>query len=211
MRKFTDKIFSCLLLVFILACKTDDQQAVNPAPGDLPDQQGWNSRMTATVNGRVSAVIQYGHMQRYSDQRVAKFDGGVEVDFYNAQGQHTSNVKSLRGVLYEPSNDVEALDNVVVVSDSGITLRTERLRWDQQRQKIVTNDFVRITTAERDTLYGHGFESDQSLKNWSILRPSGVTEKKLALEAMEEEKKSIKPNTLLLDQTMPTDSLKSRP
>lgn len=169
------------LVMLIVACKSDNQQAINPAPGEVPDQEGWNSKITATINGRVSAVIQYGHMQRYSELRVAQFDGGVEVDFYNAEGRHTSNVKSLRGALYEASNDVEALENVVVVSDSGLTLRTEKLRWDQQRQEIRTNDFVTITTAERDTLYGHGFESDQSLRNWSILRPTGVSEKKVAL------------------------------
>ncbi len=168
--------------------------------------------MTATVNGRTSAIIQYGHMERYANQRVVRFDGGVEVDFYNAEGKHSSNVKSKRGTLYEPNNDVEAIENVVVVSDSGMTLRSERLRWDQQQQKILTNDFVVITTAERDTLWGHGFESDQAMKNWSILRPSGVTEKKLALDALEDDKKS--PNAEKEsgeEQRVPADSVKKQP
>ncbi len=186
------RIILCFLtLAFALACKSDNHQSLNSAPGEVPDQQGWNSKMTATVNGRVSAVIQYGHMERYANQRLVKFDSGIEVDFYNVEGHHTSNVTSKRGALYESNNDVEAIENVVVVSDSGMTLRSERLRWEQQRQKIVTNDFVTITTAERDTLYGHGFESDQSLKNWSILRPTGVTEKKVNVSAIEEEKKGI--------------------
>ena len=187
------KNICCLLAMVLFACKSDDQQAIAP-PGEVPDQQGWNSKMTATVNGRVSAVIQYGHMERYANQRVVRFDGGVEVDFYNAEGKHSSNVKSKRGTLYEPNNDVEAIENVIVVSDSGMTLRSERLRWDQQQQKIFTNDFVVITTAERDTLWGHGFESDQSMKNWSILRPTGVTEKKLALDAMEDDKEPLNAN-----------------
>jgi LPS export ABC transporter protein LptC len=178
------------------ACKSDNQQSINSVPGEVPDQQGWNSTMTATVNGRVNAIIKYGHMQRYANQRLVKFDSGIEVDFYNVEGRHTSNVTSKRGALYESNNDVEAIENVVVVSDSGITLRTERLRWEQQRQKIVTNDFVTITTAERDTLYGHGFESDQSLKNWSIVRPTGVTEKKVNVSTLEEEKKSVDPEPM---------------
>lgn len=210
MRKFTEKIFSCLLLLFTLACKSDTQQAIAP-PGEVPDQQGWNSKMTATVNGRVSAVIQYGHMERYANQRMVRFDGGVEVDFYNAEGRHSSNVKSVRGALYEPNDDVEAIENVVVVSDSGMTLRSERLRWDQLRQKILTSDFVVITTAERDTLWGHGFESDQALKNWSILRPTGVTEKKLALDAMEDDKKPATDDTESGNQSKPpADSVKKR-
>jgi LPS export ABC transporter protein LptC len=203
-------IISFFALTFSFACKSDNQQAVAP-PGEVPDQQGWNSKMTATVNGRVSAIIQYGHMERYANQRVVRFDGGVEVDFYNAEGKHSSNVKSERGTLYEPNHDVEAIEDVVVVSDSGMTLRSERLRWDQQLQKIVTTDFVVITTAERDTLWGHGFESDQALKNWSILRPTGVTEKKLALDVLEDDKKSSNVDKETRNKSMlPADSVLKR-
>lgn len=192
----------CVVLLSALGCNSDDQEAVNPRRESIPDQEGWSSKMTATINGRVSAVIRYGHMQGYSEKRVAEFDGGIEVDFYNAEGQHTSNVKSQRGVLYEASNDVEALENVVVVSDSGMSLHTERLRWDQQQQKIRTNDFVTITTAERDTLYGHGFESDQSLRNWSILRPTGVTEKRLAVSSPDKAGKAAGRDTSAADSPM---------
>jgi hypothetical protein len=38
-----------------------------------------------------------------------------------------------------------------------------------------TKDSVMITTIEKDTLYGVGFESDSDLQNWKILKPSGVT------------------------------------
>ena len=32
-----------------------------------------------------------------------------------------------------------------------------------------------ITTLEKDTLFGKGFESNADLENWRILNPSGVT------------------------------------
>jgi LPS export ABC transporter protein LptC len=200
-------VLFCLSLISFCSCKSDTQQAIAP-PGEVPDQQGWNSKMTATINGRVSAIIEYGHMERFANQRTVRFDGGINVDFYNAEGVHSSNVKSKRGILYEPNNDVEALDNVIVVSDSGMTLRSERLKWEQQRQRIVTNEFVVITTAERDTLWGHGFESDQALKNWSILHPTGVTEKKLALDVLEDEKKpSADENAPALNSAPPADTV----
>ena len=34
-----------------------------------------------------------------------------------------------------------------------------------------------ITTLEKDTLYGVGFESNADLENWKILNPSGVSGK----------------------------------
>lgn len=154
---------------------------MTPPNYEGPDQEGWNSRITVTSNGRTSAIVQYAHMEKFSKQHETKFDGGLVVDFYNTAGQHTSNLVSERGVLYEGTNDVEASGKVVVKSDSGMTVWTSRLRWENTRQKIVSNDFVTIATAENDTLHGHGFISDQNLKVWSIRRPSGVSQKKVDL------------------------------
>jgi LPS export ABC transporter protein LptC len=169
-----------------LGCRSQEQQTVTPPNYDGPDQEGWNSRITVTSNGRQTAIVQYSHMEKFSKRREVKFDGGLVVDFYNTEGKHTSNLVSERGVLYEETNDVEALSNVVVKSDSGATVLTQRLRWDNGRQKIVSNEFVTIITAQNDTLYGKGFQSDQSLKHWSIGKPSGVSQKKIDLTGKSE-------------------------
>jgi LPS export ABC transporter protein LptC len=86
-----------------------------------------------------------------------------------------------RGVLYEETNDVVALGNVVVISDSGVTLRSDSLRWDSRRQKVMTEAFVTITRANGETLRGYGFESDANLKHLSIKKASGMTPKRLEL------------------------------
>jgi LPS export ABC transporter protein LptC len=167
------------LAFLLLACRSQQQEAVVPPSYEGPDQEGWNSRITVSSNGRVAAVVQYSHMEKYSKRREVKFDGGIIVDFYNTEGKHTSNLVAERGLLHEETNDVEALGNVVAVSDSGVTLRTQRLRWDNTRQKIVSNDFVTITRADGDTLRGVGFESDQNMKHYSIRKLSGVTKKRI--------------------------------
>ena len=61
-----------------------------------------------------------------------------------------------------------------VVSDSGVTLFTDTLSWDNVREKIFTDDSVKFITESQDTLYGIGFESDVELNNWKILKPTGV-------------------------------------
>jgi len=175
------KVLYCGLAFWWLGCRSQEQQTVTPPNYDGPDQEGWNSRITVTSNGRTSAILQYAHMEKFSKRRETKFDGGIVVDFYNTEGKHTSNLVSERGMLYEEANDFEALGNVVVKSDSGTTVWTQRLRWENSRQKILSNDFVTIVTAENDTLHGHGFVSDQNLKIWSMRRPSGVSQKKIDL------------------------------
>lgn len=199
MTKVFKKFFYCSMALMCLGCRSQEQQTVTPPNYEGPDQEGWNSRITVTSNGRTTAIVQYAHMEKFSKRRETKFDGGIVVDFYNNAGQHTSNLVAERGVLYEDTNDVEALGNVVVKSDSGMTVWTQRLRWENARQKIVSNDFVTIATAENDTLHGQGFIADQNLKVWSIRRPSGVSQKKIDLTG-EGETQPAAPDSLEVQQ-----------
>ena len=92
---------------------------------------------------------------------------GVHVDFFDKEGKHTSIMDADSGVIKERRQEFEALGNVVVVSDGGVKLETESLRWDPQKQRVVTDDFVKITK-EGDVVYGYGLEADQKLENLKI-------------------------------------------
>jgi hypothetical protein len=72
----------------------------------------------------------------------------------------------------ETNNNLEARKNVVVVSSDSSRMKTEQLFWDNQRQLIYTPEYVQIKTV-KERLQGHGFESDQSLKNYRIFRVTG--------------------------------------
>ena len=125
-------------------------------------------------------------MKKYDKSKILLFDGGVEVDFYDGEGNHNSHLTSDEGEYHEDTEDVIGLGNVVVVSDSGMTLRTEVLRWDNRLEKIRSDTMVMVTTQEHDTLYGVGFESEPDLSRWIILQPWGVSERRVDIEKMEE-------------------------
>ncbi|MFQ6617487.1 MAG: LPS export ABC transporter periplasmic protein LptC [Fidelibacterota bacterium] len=169
-------IFAAILMI---SCqrKQMDETWGGKDQGVLPDQESWNSEIYLTTGGVKNAVVKAGHIAKYNRKRLIQMDQGVKVDFYDKYERHTSVLTSDSGEVDERNNDLIAIGNVVVVSDSGITLTTERLKWDNRRAEILTDEFVTIAT-EKDTLYGYGFVSDASLKNWKIREPSGVTERK---------------------------------
>lgn len=177
----TVRAFALTLLMTCVGCHSEEEPPPSATTIDAPDQEGWNSKITVTSNGRIAALVRYSHMEKFSKKRLVLFDGGIQVDFYNTKAEHTSHLTADKGTLYEENNNVEARENVIAKSDSGITLRSQSLKWLNQTQKIVTEDYVTITTLKGDTLRGKGFESDQNLKNWFIKRPTGVTQKKLEL------------------------------
>jgi len=143
----------------------------------IPDQQMWNSTVVVTTRGRLDARVKYGHMARFSEKKMALFDDGIMVDFYNENGEHASTLTADRGQLDEEDNDVKAMGNVIVRSDSGVTLFTEEISYLQQQDRIVSQVDVKIATSNGDTLYGVGFESDPQLKAWSIQRVFGRAHK----------------------------------
>ena len=67
-----------------------------------------------------------------------------------------------------------ATGNVFVASDSGMTLTTSVLYWDEHQESIFTDQSIILTT-DSDTLYGVGFESDANLEHWTITQPTGVS------------------------------------
>ena len=101
--------------------------------------------------------------------------GNVEVDFFNDEGKHISILYSDSARINEQNNNLRANGNVYVVSDSGYTLTTKELLWDNRYKMIVAEDSVMFTTTAGDTLYGRGFESDMDLEQWRIFRIFGVT------------------------------------
>ena len=93
---------------------------------------------------------------------------------YNDEGDHISILYSDSARIDEQNNNLQANGNVYVISDSGYTLTTSELLWDNRYEMIVAEDSVMFTHPEGDTLYGIGFESEIDLERFKIFRPFGI-------------------------------------
>ena len=167
--------FSFFMIFLILfSCAQEPIPEMQSREG-LPDQESWGVTIILTDKGLMRAKIRSGHLEKYNEKEFVLLDWDVTVDFFDDKEQHTSVLTSKTAEVDQASNDMKALGNVVAVSDSGITLYSETLTWNSKDEKLHTKDNIMITTLEKDTLYGVGFESDSDMKNWKILSPSGVT------------------------------------
>jgi LPS export ABC transporter protein LptC len=167
---------------FIVGCNgTNSLPPSTAITKEFPDQESWNLVTRFTKEGVLNAIVEEGHMVKYGKRNMTFLSDHVKVDFYDEKGQHTTLLNSDSAILYSATNDMEAIGHVVVVSDSGMTLETERLRWDYNRQKIVSDDFVTIITPS-EILYGQGFESDRNLENYEIKRVRGQSEKRIGIK-----------------------------
>lgn len=113
-----------------------------------------------------------GHIAVFQEQRHTLLGDSIHVDFYNSRGEHTSVLTARRGKVNDETRDLEAYENVVVISDSGTTLRTDRLFWNNSTQEVHTDSYVDISSPT-ERIRGQGLVSDQSLRNYRIFRVTG--------------------------------------
>ncbi len=162
-----------LLLFVLIGCEEKVRPmvvAVNQA--DIPSQESWNSTVTFTDSGKVSAILWSGHISSYTDKQYTLLSDSVHVDFFDDLEHHTSLLTSRRGKVNDRTQDFAAYDNVIVISDSGTTLRTDSLYWDNATRKIRTEAFVDIVSPT-EHIMGHGMVSDQGLKKYTIFKVTG--------------------------------------
>jgi len=161
-------VFFVLIISFI-SCTSDKlkpkiDRSINSE--ELPDQESSEATITFTEEGKLKAIL-YADNIKVLDDKNKKLLENMKIDFFDDEENRTSQLTSLRGRIDDQTQDMYAIDSVVAVSDSGVTLTTDELIWKNKTKKIVTDKFVRIVSNE-EIIEGYGFESDQDLKNYTI-------------------------------------------
>ncbi len=166
-------ILTCLLL--IVGCsRVEEPVPKSPGTEALPDQEIWNGVIEISDDGKLKSVVRAGYIRVFEKKKLTLLDSGVVMDFYNEAGKHTSVLTAERAEIDERINLFVARGNVVVTSDSGEVLRTERLYWDKQKKRI-RSDTLAVLTTDVDSLRGYNFESDENLTSWVLEQPTGQT------------------------------------
>jgi len=145
--------------------------------GRVPDQEIWNAMIIVTRNGEPDSRIFASHMVQYPDSDEMIISDSMRIDFYR-DGKHESYLIADSGMVNDRTEDIVAIGNVVMVSDSGFTAYTDSLFWLNDSDKVYTNSAIQIYS-EEDTLYGTDFVSDTRFENWTIFNPLGKTRRQL--------------------------------
>jgi len=158
----------CSVLLFI-SCneeKLKPQVDKNFITDSSPIQESWNSKIYFSEEGKLKAVLHAKYLRMYDKPKITLLDD-VKIDFYDKNEVKTTTLTSKYGKVDDITKNMYAIKNVVAVNDSGVTLKTEELMWRNSDRKITSDKFVTLTSKTED-IKGYGFESDQSLKNYTI-------------------------------------------
>ncbi len=165
-----------LLLILGIVLSSCENKFVPPKTDlnseDIPEQESWSSSVAFSDSGKIKAILRAGHIMAFSKKGYTSIDSGAKVDFYRDK-VIVSTLTSRRGKILEPSKNIEIYDSVVVINNEGSILKTQKLFWDNQTQKVSTEEYVKIKTPKEE-VEGIGFISDQNLKNYTIFKVTGT-------------------------------------
>jgi LPS export ABC transporter protein LptC len=135
---------------------------------DSADQTIYGMRTLITDRGLLRADVS-GDTALVFDEGTRFLLKNVRTIFYTPNGAKNATLTSRRGVYNTRLNTMEALGNVVVVSEEGRRLTTEQLRFNQVRNEI-SSDSAFVLTEPGRKLEGVGFVSDPGMNNIKVLR-----------------------------------------
>lgn len=161
-----------LLILFLAGCQEKMKPTVVPVSGRLPDQESWNSTIVFSDSGETRGVLWAGHVLVFNSENKTYLGDSIRVDFFNDDGQHTSYLTADSGIVDNNTNNLEAIGHVYVHSDSGTSLWTQELFWNNKTQKVTSDVFVKIVSP-REEIEGVGFRSNRDLTDYRIFNVKG--------------------------------------
>lgn len=140
----------------------------------MPVESARDIEIIYSENGMPKALLTSPLYKNYEGENpYLEFPQGIKIIFFDSLNNEKSQLTANYAISDENSQIMEAKSDVIVLNhEKGEKINTEHLIWDQKKQLIYSNLFVKITTKD-EVIYGkEGFESDQNMDKWIIKKTS---------------------------------------
>ena len=164
-----------ILIILLISCENKSDKIPKSEILNLPSLTVIDDTTVYSDSGQVELILTFPLMEQYdnSGQPYYEFRSGLHVDVYDGKPEPSGSVTSKYAKYTKSTNVWELKDSVVVINEKSDKLETEVLYWDQTKDLIYSDRFVRFTN-EDQIVMGTGFESDPHLKKRKIKKVSAT-------------------------------------
>lgn len=168
-------ILGAAILFFACENSTLEEIKAFSSPENLPVLEASDFETLITDSGVIRYQVKAPKVLRFETEKDAylEFPEGVELIRFDENHNITSSLTANYAKQFVAEKKWEAKNNVIATNTQGDTLKTEHLIYEEEKDKIYTEEFVRIIKPDQ-IITGVGFQSDQSLQNWRIKNPKGT-------------------------------------
>lgn len=148
------------------------------------DSESYGVTYVFSDSARVTANLMSAHVTEKEEQEeenskkrmVHYLDGGVKIIVLNSAGQTTSTIVSESGVYERDEGIAELLGNVMLNNYKGEKLETEQLFWDEKKDSVYTDKYVRIETPDKIITGSKGLKATSDFSSYTIFGIQGEIE-----------------------------------
>lgn len=146
------RIFSILLLIFILGCDDNFQEIKNiNSKYSFPVGETENLKLIYTDSAKVKAILYSSLNLDFTNQvfPYSEFPNGVEITFFDKENNQTI-VKSDYAITYNKTNIVNLVGNVIINNYDGSELKTNQLYWDPEQEWLFSEEKFTFKNTDYD-------------------------------------------------------------
>jgi len=142
---------------------------------NLPILEARNFETIVTDSGQVRYFLKASKLLQFIDEGrdYIEFPEGMHLEKFDEHRNIISTITANYAKQFISEDKWEAKNNVIATNAQGDTLKTEHLIWEEKKELIYTDEFVKIIRSDQ-IITGIGFTSDQKLQNWKIKNPKGT-------------------------------------
>jgi LPS export ABC transporter protein LptC len=171
-------------MLFLASCGSEGEEAPSLPPeaddGIMTETYGMEFYFSdsSIVRVRLSSAHSIQKMEGEEGEArkepVYLFQDGLKIEFLDLAGNVANRITSNQGTYWEKRGLAELKGEVVATDRSGgKKLETEQLFWDEKKEVIYTEEFVRIQEPGK-IITGYGFESDTRFDSYRIKKVKGT-------------------------------------
>jgi LPS export ABC transporter protein LptC len=153
-----------IISIIVFSCENKIDQIPKSDLLTLPTVTFKGIESIYTDSGKLQLMVYSPLLEQYDNNEFpyTEFRSGIKVIFYDGKTAPVASAIAKYAKYTKSDNTWELKDSVVVINENKDMLETEVLYWDQGKDLIYTDRFVRITNEEQ-IIQGFGFESDPRL------------------------------------------------
>jgi len=163
------------LSIMLFSCNRKIDIIKNSDIESLPTLTVKDFETVYTDSAKLQLVMSSPLMERYTTGKspYSEFMKGIKVLFHDGHKDPIARLTAKYAKLTEGKRLWELKDSVIAVNEKNEILETELLYWDQEKEIIYTDRFVKITS-EDQIVMGTGLESNPRLTKWRIRNVSAT-------------------------------------
>ncbi|MEO0088660.1 MAG: LPS export ABC transporter periplasmic protein LptC [candidate division WOR-3 bacterium] len=160
------KIKIIFLLLIILSCQKKNEEIIEKKK--FPSQITTNFELLESATGKRLFKLFAKKALLFDEEKLIYIYKPV-VYFFDEENKISAILECDSGIVDQKNYNLFGFGSIVVRTNDSTYLFCDSLRWDNQKQMVFTNSFVRLKN-ESGEIEGIGLESDAGLSKVKILK-----------------------------------------